>query len=102
MRNKFYQFPQRRFWYEVQEHLLALNGVAVTQAADDAIIGSWIDFTFRGQSFTINSQSGEFMFFAIDPDCSESLLTEITAHFDVFRAEGIDYGDGGDIALRRV
>ena len=102
MRGSFYKLPQTRFWYEIQEHLSALSGVAVTHAADDAVIGSWIDFTFRGQSFTINSHSGEFMFFAINKDCPGSLLTEIAGHFDAFRAEGADYGDGGDISLRRV
>jgi hypothetical protein len=102
MKSSFYKFPQTRFWYEIQEHLSALPGVAVTHAADDAVIGSWIDFTVRGHSFTINSQSGEFMFFAMTTDCPERLLAEIASHFEAFRAEGIDFDGGGDISLRGV
>ena len=102
MKSSFCKFPQTRFWHQIREHLSALPGVAVTHAADDPVIGSWIDFTFRGHSFTINSESGEFIFFATDTDCPQSSLAEISAHFEVFRTEGTDYGDGGDTSLRRV
>jgi hypothetical protein len=102
MSDAFYKFPQARFWHEVREHLSTLRGVAVTDTTDDPIIGSWIDFIFRGHSFTINTESGEFVFFVEDSDCPASVCAEIAAHFDSFLAERTDDGDGGDITLRRV
>jgi hypothetical protein len=98
MRSNFCKFQQRRFWHEIREHLSALPGVAVMVAVDDPVIGSWIDFTFRGRSFTINSEAGEFMIFTEDAGCPEAVRAEIRAHFETFS----DSGDGGDISLRRV
>ena len=102
MKSGFCKFRQTRFWHEIREHLSALPGVAVTDAADDPVIGSWIDFTFRGHSFTINSESGEFMIFAEDTDSPESVRADIRAHFETFPAEPTENGDGGDITLRRA
>ena len=102
MDNSFCRFPQTRTWHELREHLSSLPGVAATDAADDPVIGSWIDFTFRGHSFTINADSGEFVFFTEDTDCPESVRTELTAHFEPFFTERTDRGDGGDITFRRV
>ena len=100
MNNSFCKFPQTRFWHEVREHLLTLPGAKVTDAVDDPIIGSWIDFTFRGQSFTINTKSSEFIFFAEVTDSSDSARAVVAAHFELFFGE--QRGDGGDITLRRV
>src|ERR1700757_690128 len=63
MNNSFYRFPQTRFWHELRDHLLALPGLAVTDFTDASVVGSWLDFTFRGYRFTINAESGEFVFF---------------------------------------
>ena len=68
------RYPQTKFWHEVCERLSALEGVAVTNTADAPVIGSWIDFTFRGHKFIINADSGEFVFFVEDTDCPESVL----------------------------
>ena len=84
MSNGFCKFPQTRFWLEVRQHLLTLSGVAVTDANDVPVVGSWIDFTFRGHSFTINAESGEFVFFVEDTDCPESVRAEVAAHFESF------------------
>lgn len=81
---------------------MELPGVAVTDATDAPVVGSWIDFTFREHSLTINAESGEFVFFVEDADCPGSVLAEVTAHFEPFFAERTDNGDGGDITLRRV
>ena len=61
-----------------------LPGVAVTDAADAPVVGSWIDFSFRGHSFTINAESGEFVFFVEDTGCPESVCAEIATHFESF------------------
>ena len=92
----FCKFPQTRFWHEVRQHLAALPGVTVTSFEDMPVGGSWLDFTFRGHSFTINAKSGEFVFFVEDTDCPASVRAQVAAHFESF------LGDGGDIALRRV
>jgi hypothetical protein len=102
MDNSFCRFSQSRAWHELREHLSSLPGVAATDAIDDPIIGSWIDFTFRGYSFTINADSGKFVFFTEDTDCPESVRAEVTAHFQPFFRERTDRGDGGDITFRRV
>ena len=78
------QFSQTRFWHEVRKHLSALPGVAVTDAADDPVVGSWIDFNFCGHLFTINAENGEFVFFVEDTSCPESVIAEVTAHFESF------------------
>ena len=82
MNNSFYRFPQTRFWYELRDHLSVLAGVAVTSIIDDPVIGSWLDFTFRGLQFTINVEAGEFVFFVADTDCPESVCAEVAAHFE--------------------
>ena len=102
MNHGFCRFPQTRSWHETRERLAELQGAAVTDASDDPVVGSWIDFTFRGYSFTINAESGEFVFFAENTDCPESVRGEVTAHFASFFAERADHGDEGDITLRRV
>ena len=102
MNNGFCKFPQTRFWHEVRDYLTELPGVAVTDAIDAPVVGSWIDFTFRGHSFTINAESGEFVFFVEATGCTESVCAEVKAHFAWFFAERTDQGDGGDITLRRV
>jgi len=102
MKSGFCKLRQTRFWHEIRQHLLELSGVAVTDAAADPVIGSWIDFTFRGHSFTINSESGEPMIFTADADCPEPVQAEIRVHFDTLSEEPTDNGDGGDITLKRV
>jgi hypothetical protein len=102
MDNGFCKFPQTRTWHELRAHLSSLPGVAATDAADDPVIGSWIDFTFCGHSFTINADSGEFVFFTEDTDCAESVRTEVRAHFEPFFTESTHTGDGVDITFRRV
>ena len=95
MNTGFCKFPQTRFWDDVRQHLATLPGVAVTNATDAPVVGSWIDFTFRGHSFTINAESGEFVFFVEDTDCPAPVRAEIAEYFESF------FGEGGNIGLRR-
>jgi len=42
----------------------------------------WMDFSFRGYDFSINTQMGDYWFLAENPDCPEEILLEIAAHCD--------------------
>jgi hypothetical protein len=92
----FCRFPQRHFWCDLLDHLKKFPGVGVKDSVDDPVIGSWIDFTYRGYSFTINAKSGEFIFFAEDTACPDSVLAQIAAHFQPF------FSGDGEISQRRV
>jgi len=102
MNHGFCKFPQTRFWSEVREQLGKLRGVVVTDATDAPVIGSWIDFTFRSYSFTINAESGEYVFFVEEADCAESARAEVAAHFEPFFAERADHGNDDGVNLKRV
>jgi len=44
------------------------------------IDGSWIDFDYAGQTFTVNDQFGEYWFFVRDPNCSDEVLMTVATH----------------------
>lgn len=73
-----------KLWHDLLGHLELLRGVEVTQFVTDGVVGSWIDFTFRGQRFTINEEAGFYHFFVEEPDCSGSVLNEVAAHCEKF------------------
>lgn len=92
------RFPQSRFWYELRDHILGLAGVVVRDFVDAPVVGSWLDFTFRGHRFTVNAECGEFVFFVEGTDCPESVRAEIIAHFHPLFCEPTD---SGDVSLKR-
>jgi hypothetical protein len=96
MEAAFCKFPQSRFWHDLRDHLLKLPEVGVKDSADDPVIGSWIDFIYRGYSFTVNAKSGEFVFFVDGTGCPDSVLAQIAAHFQPF------FDGNGGTTLRRV
>lgn len=100
MDHDFCKFPQTRFWHEVRGHLATLPGITITSFEDRPVGGSWLDFTFRGHSFTIHAESGEFVFLV--EDCPVSVCAGVAAHFQPLSAEETDRGDAGDITLSRV
>jgi hypothetical protein len=77
---KFAELPQTRLWHELRDHLQVLDGAVVTDFLTDGITEAWIDFTFRGHSFTINDQFGVYWFFVDDPSCPDEILTEVLRH----------------------
>lgn len=77
----FTSLPQTRLWQEVRDHVPLLPGARVTAFICDNVTEAWIDFTWGGQSFTINDQMGEYWFFANDPACPDSLLKDVASHF---------------------
>ncbi len=98
---RFYQHPQTCFWHEVRERLSALEGVRITCAVDDPVIGSWIDFNFRGHEFTIHGEAGTFVFSAVAGNPPDALCAEIQSHFETLLGKSMDNGDGGAMGLMR-
>ena len=98
---RFYQHPQTCSWHEVRERLSALKGVRITCAVDDSVIGSWIDFNFRGHDFTIHTEAGTFVFSAGAGNPPDALCTEIQSHFETLLWKSTDNGDGGAMGLMR-
>lgn len=76
----FVALPQVRLWHDLRDNLQTLHGVEINDFLTDGVIGSWIDFTFRGHRFTINEQSGRYQFFVADPGCPDDVLGEVTKH----------------------
>ena len=46
-------------------------------------VEAWIDFKYRGHSFTLNNQCNEWWFFVDDPACPDGILRQVVAHFEV-------------------
>lgn len=78
---QFLSLPQSQLWYAVRDHVAKLNGATLTGFVCDDVTEAWIDFTCQEHSFTINDQYGEYWFFANDPECPESILRLVAAHF---------------------
>ena len=77
---QFAELPQTKLWHELRDHVEKLGGAVVIGFLTDGITEAWIDFTFRGYSFTINDQFGDYWFFVDNPSCSDQILTEVVAH----------------------
>ena len=77
----FASLPATADWYSVRDHANALPGAEVTGFVCDGITEAWIDFTYRGHSFSINDQFGEYWFFAENAECPEPLLFEVMSHW---------------------
>lgn len=76
----FGALPQTVLWYELRDHIKKLAGATVTGFITDDVTEAWIDFTYRGQQFSVNDQYGEYWFFVADPQCPDELLTAVLAH----------------------
>jgi hypothetical protein len=77
----FVLLPQSRSPLRLLFHVFTLPGAVPTNYVPSMIAGSWIDFRYKGQKFSINNQYGDFWFFVRDPSCPESVLTAVAAHF---------------------
>lgn len=80
---QFAALPQRRLWYDVRDHVEKLDGAQLTAFVTDDITEAWIEFQFRRHSFAINDQFGEYWFFVRDPSCPDTILAQVTDHFEV-------------------
>jgi hypothetical protein len=77
---QFLALPESVPWNLLRDHVAELKGGKVTGYLTDQITEVWIDFTFRGQKFTINNQFGEYWFFVKNPDCPAEILQHVAEH----------------------
>ena len=67
-------------WGALYRYLGKLDGVTKTGFLTDRITEVWMDFTYRGHSFSVNTVMGEYWFFVDDPECPREILKEIADH----------------------
>jgi hypothetical protein len=63
---QFASLPESRSWWALRDHLARLPGVTITDFVTDGVTEAWIDFTYRGHSFTITTSSESIGFSAIN------------------------------------
>lgn len=79
----FGALPQTVIWYDLRDHIAALDGAEITGFMTDHITEAWIDFSFKGWQFSVNDQNGEYWFFVDDPACPDELLEAVLDHCGV-------------------
>ena len=67
-------------WSDLYDYLGKLDGVKNTGFLTDNVTEVWMDFSFRGQDFSVNNEMGEYWFFAENPNCPEEILIKIAEH----------------------
>lgn len=77
---QFAELPEVCAWEVFRQHIERLPGAAVTDFLTDHVTEMWLDFSFRGHSFTVNNQYGDFWFFVRDPACPDDILTAVVEH----------------------
>ena len=77
----FVSLPENSSPSRLLRHVFGL-GLAFPYFYLPGAIEVWIDFWYRGNRFTINSQLGEYWFFVKDPNCSERVLEQVASHFE--------------------
>jgi len=76
----FAVLPEVVPWSVMRDHIATLPDTTVNHYVADGVTEAWIDFTYRGYKFSVNTQLGEFWFFVSDPCCPEFLLSEVASH----------------------
>ncbi len=79
---KFGELPESVTWYQVRDHVSKLSGAKLTEFLCDDVTEAWIDFSFRGDAFTINNQFGEYWFFVSRAECPDAVLCEVLSHWE--------------------
>lgn len=80
----FLSLPESEPGNLTRDHILKLDGVEVEGYLTDNVTEVWIDFRYKGHSFTINNQFGEYWFFVDDIACPEAVLQIVAEHFTGF------------------
>jgi hypothetical protein len=73
----FADVPMRIPPYALRERLEAAHGVRVTAFISTGT-EAWIDFDYRGDSFTVHNPCGDYWIFVDDPSCPDEVLVEVT------------------------
>ena len=67
-------------WVSFRDHIGKLEGAEVTAFVTDWVTEAWIDFTYAGYKFGVNTQMGEYWFFVDDPSCPDEILERVLLH----------------------
>jgi len=76
----FGELPQTVLWYDLRDHVERFEGARVTDFITDHVTEAWIDFSYRGNSFSVNDQCGDYWFFVEDPSCPDDILKAVLSH----------------------
>jgi len=85
----FAELPESRSWRELRDHLARLSGVYITKFLTDEVTEAWIDFAYRGHTFSVNNQFGDYWFFVREPGCPDDILIEVVSHCQPFLHETV-------------
>ena len=77
---QFAALPQTASWHRLRQHLKKLPGVQLRGFVTDRVTEGWLDFTYRGHSFTVNDQFGEYWFFVDDPAAPDESLRQLAEY----------------------
>lgn len=64
---------------DLRDLLAGLPGAVITDFLTDLVTEAWIDFSYRGHTFSVNNQQGEYWFFVEDPTCPDGTLEAIAS-----------------------
>jgi hypothetical protein len=76
----FIDLPESVDWWQLRDHIGTLQNVTLTGFVTDGVTEAWIDFTYRGHTFSVNNQHGDYWFFVTDPRCPDAILLEVAHH----------------------
>lgn len=77
---QFVSLPESELPRTLLRHIFRLRWAVPYFYMADAI-ETWMDFWYRGHRFAINNQFGEYWFFVKNPSCPDSVLHEVSLHF---------------------
>ncbi len=77
----FVDMPEVVFFDEVADHVEELGGAKITEFLTDGVVEMWLEFEYRGHSFSVNNKLSNYLFFVEDANCPDEILLEIINHF---------------------
>ena len=81
----FASLPEVWPFSRLRQHVEQLAGATVADYVSDDVTEMWLDFSFRGHSFTVNNQDGEYWFFVNEPECPDDVLVAVVDHCEALR-----------------
>ena len=72
----FYDHPGTTPWNVLERRLRKLEGLEF-KGVYPGLAQAWIDFKFQGHEFSIDTQWGDYWFFAEDPTCPTDILSKV-------------------------